>query len=277
MKRHFAELSHAQWADEKYLCVGLDPDLSRIPDVVRRGSASETICAFNRAIVDATADLAGAYKPNSAFFESQGSAGWDALKETIAYIHEVAPSVPVILDCKRGDIGSTNLGYVAAAFDDLRADSITVHPYLGKEALAPFLDRADKGIFVLCRTSNAGSSMFQDLVVDGMPLYQKVAQSVSNEWNVHMNCGLVVGATYPQELRSVRTIAPEIPILIPGIGTQGGDLEQSVKNGLNAKGEGILVSVSRSLLYASTGDNFADAARSYAQTLHSEIKAAAIR
>lgn len=264
-------LLEAQWKARKLLCIGLDTDFEKLPDEWRQRGVYEGIYGFNRAIVDATRDIAGCYKPNSAFYEAHGDRGFAALRATIMYIREVAPELPVILDAKRADIGSTNLGYTASAFDHLGADAVTVHPYLGSDALAPFLERADKGIIVLCRTSNPGAGELQDLSVDGEPLYMRVARCVSEQWNANGNCGLVVGATYPQELAAVRKLVGEMPILIPGIGVQGGDIEKTVAAGRDARGTGMLISVSRAITQASTGSDFADAARRKSQELHDAI------
>lgn len=274
MSRDFRKLLEAQWAEKKLLCVGLDTDYERIPETVRANGVRESIVSYNRAIIDATKDIAGSYKPNSAFYERYGDEGWNALRETIQYINEQAPALPVILDAKRGDIGSTNEGYVAAAFDHLRADAITVQPYLGEEALRPFLDRADKGIIILCRTSNPGGDEFQSLLVDGKPLYRIVAEHVVKFCEKHGNCGVVVGATYPDELREVRKIVGDMPILIPGIGAQGGDIEKTVAAGKSAQGAGMLISVSRTIIYASKGADFADAARKEALAIDGAIRAA---
>jgi orotidine-5'-phosphate decarboxylase len=183
------------------------------------------------------------------------------------------PGVPVILDAKRGDIGSTAQNYAIEAFDRYGADAVTVNPYLGRDSLQPFLDRADKGVIVLCRTSNPGAGDLQDLVVDGRPLYQHVAAKVAQDWNANGNCLLVVGATWPQQLREVRAIVGDVPFLVPGVGAQGGDVEAVVKNGRTADGTGLLVSSSRAILYASGGDDFADAARAAATALRDAINA----
>ena len=278
-KRRFGEMRRAQEAQGKLLCIGLDPDMEKLPSTVRLGGPRDAIVAFNRAIIDATRDIAGSYKPNSAFYESYGDAGVVALRETVRYILDEAPDVPVILDAKRGDIGNTNDGYVRFVFDYLAADAITVHPYMGRESLEPFLERGEKGIFVLCKTSNRGAGEFQDLAVPDASassgeseLYQVVARSVASEWNTKGNCGLVVGATYPEELRAVRAIAPELPILIPGIGAQNGDLARAARAGKRAEGGGILLAVGRAILYASGEEDFAAAARKEAQKLHDSIQ-----
>ncbi|HEY8808388.1 MAG TPA: orotidine-5'-phosphate decarboxylase, partial [Solirubrobacterales bacterium] len=234
------------------------------------------VVEFNRLIVDATADLACAYKPNSAFYEGLGGEGFEALRETIAGIRRGAPGAAVILDAKRADIGSTNEGYAAAAFDRLGADAITVHPYLGGEALAPFLERSEKLVFILARTSNPGAGEFQDLLSDGVPLYRQVARTVAGGWNAAGNCGLVVGATYPDEMRAVREDVPTaMPILIPGVGAQGGDVAAVVAANRDTGSDAFLIAASRSIVHASSGEDFADAARTVAQSLDAEIRGAA--
>ena len=271
MERHFSDLLARSQSSQKFLCVGLDPEFSKIPEHLRALGVRDGLRAFNRAIIDATHDIAGSYKPNTAFYEAYGADGWDVLRETVAYINSTVPETVVIADAKRADIGNTNNGYAEAIFGSAGADAITVHPYLGSEALRPFLDRKDKGVFVLCRTSNPGSGEMQDLNVDGMPLYERVARSVHTSWNVNGNCGLVVGATYPTELTSVREIT-DMPILIPGIGAQGGDVDETVR----AAKRNMLISVSRAILYVSDGPDFAEAARRSAQELHSSIIKAAV-
>lgn len=273
MARDFRELLEKNWSQQKFLCVGLDPDYEKVPEYLKQDGAHNALLAFNRGIIDATKDIAGSYKPNTAFYEAHGDIGWEVLRETIQYIHEQAPDAPVIADAKRGDIGNTNNGYVDAIFGYLQADAITVHPYLGSEALKPFLDRSDKGVIVLCRTSNPGAREVQDMEVGGTPLYQAVARMVSESWNGNGNCALVVGATYPDELAAVRSIARDMPILIPGIGAQGGDIEKTVQNGKDARGAGIIIASSRAIMYASNGTDFEAAARAAAQELDSAIRA----
>lgn len=267
MTRDFRDVFARTQTDQKYLCVGLDPDFDKIPAHLQKLGIKDGLLAFNRGIIDATRQIAGSYKPNTAFYEAYGSEGWDVLHETIRYINTTVPDALVIADAKRADIGNTNNGYVAAIFGDLNADAITVHPYLGAEALKPFLDRADKGVFVLCRTSNPGAREMQDLQVDGVPLYQHVARMVAGTWNAHGNCGLVTGATYPNDIEAVRSAAPAIPLLIPGIGVQGGDIGATVR----AARSNMLVSSSRSVMYASSGEDFAEAAGRSAQDLHGSI------
>lgn len=272
-----AELLAAHFAAGRHLVVGLDPDPARIPASVAPGAAAaERVVEFNRRIVEATAELACAYKPNAAFYEALGADGFPTLSETVAAIRRDAPGAAVILDAKRADIGSTNAGYVAAAFEQLGADAVTVHPYLGGEALAPFLERSEKLVFVLARTSNPGAGELQDLTVDGgLPLYRHVARAVAGGWNAAGNCGLVVGATYPDELRAIREDIPtEMPILIPGAGAQGGDIGAVVAANRDAGSDAYLIAASRSIIYASNGEDFAEAARAAAESLDAEIRAA---
>jgi orotidine-5'-phosphate decarboxylase len=272
--RNFKELVAAKWDENKFLCVGLDSDFEKIPEHLKKLGPREGVVAFNAAIVEATKDIASAYKPNPAFYEAYGEDGFAALKSTCDEIRALAPEVPIIVDAKRGDIGNTNQGYATAVFDILGADAITVQPYLGSDAMQPFLDRKEKGIIVLCRTSNGGSAQFQNLKIEGERLYIKVAKAVANEWNKNENCGLVVGATYPKELAEIRAAAPGLPFLIPGIGAQGGDLESAVRSGINTRGKGILINASRSVIFASSQDDFADAARVHALELHGAIQKA---
>lgn len=252
------------WQLGKCVCVGLDPVYDRLPDSLKSArSLEDTLFVFAHDIIDATHDLVCAYKPNIAFYEALGHEGLQALTRTVDYLKECYPRLPIILDAKRADIGNTNLGYVAAAFDRLGVDAITVHPYLGKEALAPFLARKDKGIIVLAKTSNPGSGEFQDLLVgeEREPLYQVIARNVAQNWNTNGNCGLVVGATYLHELQRVREIVGDMPLLIPGIGAQGGDVAATVKAGRDSHGWGMIINSSRNIIYASSNSNFAQAAR----------------
>ncbi len=272
-----AELLAEHFAADRHLVVGLDPDPSRIPESVAPGAAAaERVVEFNRRVVKATAGVAAAYKPNVAFYEALSADGFQALSETAAAIRDAAPDAAVILDAKRADIGSTNAGYVVAAFDQLGADAITVHPYLGGEALAPFLERTEKLVFVLARTSNPGAGELQDLEDrEGVPVYRHVARAVAREWNAAGNCGLVVGATYPEQMRAIREDIPAtMPILIPGVGAQGGDVAATVAANVAAGSNAYLIAASRSIIYASPGEDFADAARSAAQALDAEIHAA---
>ena len=293
----------AQQAASSLLCVGLDPDYGKIPVCLKErtitksiGYEGDVIFEFNKAIIDATKDVVSAYKPQFAFYICFGDTGLRALKWTIDYIRKVAPNVLVILDCKDGDIGNTNLGYVAMAFKWLGVDAMTVPPYMSGESLAPFLAREDKGIIVLCKTSNPGSGEFQDLPIacsftdlstlvgDGdrandlngthawsqpsggyhVPLYQHVALRVANHWNAKGNCGVVVGATYPADLGQVRKLVGDTPILLPGIGKQGGDLEGSLRAGLDSEGYGLIVNNGSAVIFAGSGEDFAEKSRAVA-------------
>lgn len=246
----FIDLLERGWTAGKTICVGLEGDPSRLPEDIRSLPPAKGVVELHRRLIEGTSHLAIAYKPQIAGFESMGPDGVIALIETIDLVHQLAPEAPVILDAKRADIGSTNDRYVDAIFGVYDADAVTVHPYLGPEAMAPFLEMTDKGVIVLCRTSNPGAGHYQDLLVDGRPLYQHIAQDVAVNWNQHGNCGLVVGATYPEELRQVRSLVGRMPILIPGIGAQGGDLAATVRAGSDDRGHGMMISVSRSLIYA---------------------------
>lgn len=263
MERDFASLADVAWSAGKHLCVGLDVDLAKIPRHIGGDDPSRAFL-FAREIIDATADLVSAYKPNSAFFEALGGQGSFVLHEIVQHIHLVAPTVPVIIDAKRADIANSNFGTTSYLFDFLGADATTVQPYLGHEALRPFLERRDKGIFVLCRTSNSGAGELQDLEIAGEPLFLRVASLVGSDWNENHNCGLVVGATYPAELSTIRSRVPDLPLLIPGIGAQGGDLEATVRAAHSANGLRAFINVSRSVIYASPDEDFATAARSAA-------------
>lgn len=270
----FVSKLEKHWKQGNFVCVGLDSRYEYIPEVVKHlGAVEETLFVFNRDIIDVTHDLVCAYKPNAAFYEAQGDGGVRALVRTVRYIKETYPQIPVILDAKRADIGSTNLGYIAAAFDVIGADAITVHPYLGKEALAPFLACKDKGIIVVTKTSNPGADEFQDLPVGDSqePLYQVVARHVAHVWNTNRNCALVVGATYPADLKRVRAIVGDMPLLIPGIGVQGGDVEATVTAGKDSRGWGMIISSSRDIIFASRGNDFAQAARKATALLRAEI------
>jgi len=270
----FISLLEHHWQRDNFVCVGLDSDYQQLPETVKQGkSVEEALFAFNRAIIDATHDLVCAYKPNIAFYEAQGDAGLRALIRTVHFSKETYPDIPVILDAKRADIGSTNLGYVQAAFDQIGVDAITVHPYLGKEALAPFLARTEKGIIVLAKTSNPGAGEFQDLPVGPAqePLYQVVARHVAGQWNANGNCAIVIGATYPEDLRKARAIVGDIPILIPGVGTQGGAIAATVTAGKDSKGQGMIINAARSIIFASRGSDFAQAARDATERLRDEI------
>lgn len=250
------------------LCVGLDSDIERIPPFLRREHGERAILEFNRRIIEATEDLVCAYKLNLAFYEQLGPKGLELLKETVASIPE---GIIKVADAKRGDIGNTAKAYARAIFDHYGFSAATVSPYLGLEALEPFLSYRDRGVFVLCRTSNPGAKEFQDLKCEGKPLYLWVAEAVSRANERFGNLGLVVGATWPEELAEVRQlIGDELPILIPGIGEQAGDLEKAVRYGTNSRGELAIINVSRGVIFASAGEEFAQAARVAAQRLREE-------
>lgn len=230
------------------LCVGLDSDLGKIPARFKKKRYPQL--EFNKWVVDQTQEFVCAYKPNSAFYEAEGADGVKQLKMTCDWLRKKYPDIFLILDAKRGDIGTTNERYVKFIFDYLDVDAVTLHPYLGEEAIRPFLKRKDKVSIILCRTSNPGVGEFQDLKVGGQPLYRIVAKRVVQKWNKNGNCMLVVGATYPRELAEVRKIADDMTFLVPGVGEQGADIEKTVKSGLNSKGEGMIISSSRAIVFA---------------------------
>lgn len=276
------------WAlNDSLVCVGLDPEIERFP----QGLAPQPsdIFRFNQAIIDATADLVCAYKPQFAHYAAYGAEA--ELERTIEYVHQQYPGVPVILDAKRGDVGHSAQRYAREAFERYGADAVTANPYLGYDALEPFLAYEDRGTIVLCRTSNPGARDLQDLDVGAgglqapeagtrdpevgpRKLYQVVAELAATRWNTRGNCALVVGATYPAELESVREIVGDMPILVPGVGAQGGDVEQVVRCGRTSAGTGLIVSSSRAILYASSGSDFASAARAATLSLRDAINRA---
>ncbi len=272
------KLRAAMRASGSLMCVGLDPDVSRFPPSLRQNhDLSATIVAFNTAIIDATHDLVCAYKPNLGLYVKYGAAGVEALVETRK---RIPAHVPTILDCKVNDMASTSSGYARGYFDEWGFDAVTVNGYLGDDAVAPFLAYADRGLFFLCRTSNPGATTFQDLSVTSggitQPLYLAVADQIQR-WADQgpATVGMVVGATYPAELAQIREHCPDLPILLPGIGAQGGDLEASLAVGLDRSGAGLLVSASRSVTYASQDDDFAAKAREETRKLHETISAVA--
>ena len=255
------------------LCVGLDSDLQKLPKRLQKEQFPQF--AFNKAIIDATHEYVSVYKPNVAFYEAQGEQGIHELKQTMEYLEDTYPDIFTILDAKRADIGSTNEQYVKNIFDWLGFDAVTIHPYLGKEAVLPFLEREDKVSIILCRTSNPGAGEFQDLEVKGKPLWAHVAQQVSEKWNEKGNCMLVVGATYPQEMKEIRKIVgDEMVFLVPGIGAQGGDVREVMTHGVNSQGKGLILNAGRSILFASKGEDFAEAAGKAAEKLVKEIQEA---
>jgi len=261
-----AASSNASW-----LCIGFDPDPARVPGALRgQEDAAVWVPRLVAGIVEATHDLVCCYKPNIAFFEALGRAGQEALRRVMASLPR---HIPILVDAKRGDTPHTMQAYARAIFDDLGADAVTLSPYLGGDALAPFLDYPERGVFVLCKTSNPGAGEIQDLPVDGEPLFVHVARRAL-AWDRHGTVGLVVGATYPSDVAAVRQVAPSAPILLPGVGAQAGDLAASVQAGVAAAGGGVIVNASRSVLYASSGADWQAAARAEAERLRDAINRA---
>lgn len=242
------KLARRMEAVNSLLCVGLDPDFEKLPQRFRGDGDPQR--RFGEWIVDQTAEYAAAIKLNAAFYEARGAEGVAEMERTMEYVRARHPELVTICDAKRADIGNTNKGYVEAIFDRMGFDAVTLHPYLGREALEPFLSRRDKMCIVLCRTSNAGAGEFQDLNVDGKPLWLVVAERVSGAWDEDGNCALVVGATYPEEMRRVREVASRTMFLVPGIGAQGGDVNAVLGAGLDVRGAGLLLSASRSILFS---------------------------
>ncbi len=273
MSGFIEQLRHSWSSNDSLVCVGLDPEIERFPAAF--GGAASPIFQFNKAIIDATADLVCAYKPQFAHYAAYEAE--DQLERTIEYIHRNYPGIPVILDSKRGDVGNTAERYAIEAFERYGADAVTVNPYLGGDALEPFLRYADKGVIVLCRTSNPGARDLQDLEVSGRRLYHTVAELAARRWNSRGNCLLVVGATYPRELAEIREIAGDMPFLVPGVGAQGGDVAQAVENGQTTAGTGLIISSSRAILYASSADDFASAARNATMALRDQINVSRAR
>jgi orotidine-5'-phosphate decarboxylase len=266
----FIEQLQRGWdGNDSLVCVGLDPEIERFPPHI--AESASPIFQFNKAIIDATADLVCAYKPQFAHYAAYEAE--DQLERTIDYIHRSYPGTPVILDSKRGDVGNTAERYAIEAFERYHADAVTVNPYLGGDSLEPFLKYEDRGVIILCRTSNPGAVDLQDLEVNNRRLFHIVADLAARRWNSRGNCLLVVGATYPRELAEVREIVGNMPLLVPGVGAQGGDVAQAVQNGQTAAGAGLIISSSRGILYASSGENFASAARDATQKLRDLINA----
>ncbi|WP_019141704.1 orotidine-5'-phosphate decarboxylase [Noviherbaspirillum massiliense] len=258
----FIDKLAAAWkASNSLLCVGLDPDIARFPAHLQ--GQPDAIFRFCKSIIDATADIACAFKPQIAYFAALRAE--DQLEAICRYLRETYPALPVVLDAKRGDIGATAEQYAREAFERYGADAVTVNPYMGFDSVAPYLEWKDRGAIVLCRTSNPGGSDLQFLNVEGKPLYQHVARLVAEKWNTNGQCGLVVGATFPAEIAQVRAIVGDMPLLIPGIGAQGGDVQATVAAGRTANGSGMMINSSRAILYAKTdeqkGEDFAAAAR----------------
>lgn len=264
----FIKQLRKRWNEQdSFICVGLDSNLDKIPDFLKEKKNPQF--NFNREIIDATHDLVCAYKPQIAYYAATGTE--NELEMTIQFIHDTYPGIPVILDAKRGDIGSTAQMYAKEVFDRYNADAATINPFMGGDTLLPFLSRKERGVVILCKTSNPGSGDIQDLKPDGQEVYKKVAQLANDQWNKHNNIALVVGATYPEEMKAIRSLAPEIPFLVPGIGVQGGDVEKVVKYGITKDGYGLIINSSRGIIFASGGTDFAEAAREKALTLRNLI------
>jgi orotidine-5'-phosphate decarboxylase len=247
------------------LCIGLDSDINKIPEFLF--AYGDPLFEFNRRIIDATKDLVCAYKINLAFYESTGEHGWYTVHQTLARIPE---EIVTIGDAKRGDIGNSSTLYARLIVEDYEFAACTVNPYMGFDSVEPFMKNRHQGVFILALTSNPGAKDFQYLKINGRPLYEHVVRRVRT-WNTKQNCGLVVGATRPKEMREIRRLAPDMPLLIPGIGAQGGDLEQAVHYGCDRNGESVVINASRSIIYASRGEDFAAAARAAAITMRDEI------
>ncbi|HYC43005.1 MAG TPA: orotidine-5'-phosphate decarboxylase [Noviherbaspirillum sp.] len=267
------KLSAAWTANNSLLCVGLDPDVAKFPAHLKQ--QPDAIYAFCKAIIDATADTACAFKPQIAYFAALRAE--DQLEAICDYLRKNHPDIPIVLDAKRGDIGATAEQYAREAYERYGADAVTVNPYMGFDSVAPYLEWKDRGVIILCRTSNPGGSDLQFLNVDGKPVYQHVAQLVADKWNTNGQCGLVVGATFPNELAQVRKIVGDMPLLVPGVGAQGGDVEATVKAGRTAAGTGMMINSSRAILYAKAdeqaGEDFAKAARRVAIETRDAINA----
>lgn len=267
----FIEKLKNRWTQSSsLLCVGLDPDFDRFPLSIKE--KKNPYFEFCTAIVDATAEFACAFKPQIAYFASCGAEG--ELKDIIDYIHEKHPDIPVVLDSKRGDIGSTAKHYAKEAFVRYGADAVTLSPYMGFDSVQPYLEYEDRGAILLCRTSNPGGNDIQMLQVDGKPIYQRVAELASGPWNLNGQLGLVVGATYPNEIAAVRTIVGDLPLLVPGVGAQGGDINACVTAGVTKDMTGMMINSSRAILYASKAEDFKEAAARVAQETRDKINAA---
>ncbi len=270
----FSQKVQSRWDRSLFLCVGLDGSADKLPSFLASQAGEDGLFEFNRQLIEATAEFTAVYKPNIAFYEQSGPPGLVALKRTCDWLKSRYPEIPILLDAKRGDLANTNESYAAAFFNYYKVDAVTVQPYMGAGVLAPFLDRPEKSVFVLCHTSNPDSAQIQGLTVAATgdypaePLYHRVARlASSSEWNYNGNIGLVAGATFPAELREIRELAPHLPFLIPGIGAQGGDINQVLEYGLDERGAGVLINASRSIIYASKGEDFAEAAAREAANL----------
>ena len=265
---NFIEMLNNAWdSNNSLVCVGLDVDPEKFPSHIK--NQGKNVFSFNKAIVNATSALVCAYKPQIAYYSARGTE--DQLKMTIDYIHEHAPGIPVILDAKRGDIGNTSKMYAIEAFDRYGADAVTVNPFLGKDSLEPFLERKDRGVILLCKTSNPSATDIQDFSCSGVKLYTHIARMAAETWNYNNNISLVVGATYPEELAQIRTIIGDMPLLVPGIGAQGGDIESTVKAGRDSHGKGMMINSSRGIIYAGSDRDFDEKAKDATIELRDKI------
>lgn len=276
----FNQLLQDRWNDERLVCVGLDPDLDRLPDSVRIPSnTAESVISFNTSIIDATHEFASSYKPNSAYYEKLGLEGVKALIETITYVKRNYPAIPVILDGKRGDIGTSTEAYESAAFDVFDADAATVNPYFGRVALQSFLSHVDKGVIVMGANTDPGAGEFQDLPIPARggghePLYKHICRQVSESWNINGNCAVTACATQPEKVAQIRSVIGDMPILLLGAGAQGGDIIESVNVGIGVDNFGLIVNSSRSIIYASPDNDFAEAANAATRTLNDTLRSA---
>lgn len=248
MQNFLQEINQAMQNNDSLLCVGLDSDFTKLPQRFKKQEQPQF--EFNKWIISKTHEHVCCYKPNTAFYEARGAQGIEELRLTIDYLQENYPDIPILLDAKRGDIGNTNSQYAQFAFEYLQADAITLHPYQGLEALEPFLQYKDKGCIILCRTSNPEAQEFQDRLINGKPLWQVVAEKAVELQNKYANLSLVVGATYPEEMEKIRELTGDMTFLVPGIGSQGGDLQAVIKSGLNSKKQGLILNSSRGIIFA---------------------------
>lgn len=265
----FSDLLEPHFSEGKFVCVGLDSEFSNLPAHIKGEKNPQFV--FNKAIIDATHDLVCVYKPNSAFYEARGIEGIKDLKMTCDYVKETYPKIPVIIDAKRGDIGNTNTGYAKFVFEYLGADAITVMPYMGIESLEVFYSYKNKGIILGCHSSNPGGKEFQELLVDGKPVYHIVAEKLIRAHGDNPNTMIFMGATYPEELVGIRKIVGDMTLLVPGVGVQGGDVKMFVSAGINSKKSGLIINSSRGVILASSSSDFARKAREATQKLHQEI------
>ena len=270
-KSFIPQLQQVWQTNHSLLCVGLDPSPEKLPTHLRDKPIEQAFYEFCVGIIDATAPYVCAFKPQIAYFAAHRAES--VLEDIIRHAQDKHPQIPVILDAKRGDIGSTAEQYAIEAFERYQADAVTVNPYMGFDSIQPYLAYTDKGVIILCRTSNPGGSDLQFLKVDSQPLYQIVAHKVANEWNRNGQCALVVGATFPNEIAQVRAIVGDMPLLIPGIGAQGGDLAATMQAGQTANGSGVIINSSRAIIYASAGEDYTQAAQKIARETQEAINA----